>query len=332
MAAEHEAVRERAGVIDRSERGKIEVTGKDRATFLHGLVSNDVKGLAAGTGLRDGPPRRPREGDRAPRDPLPGRPPRPRDGPPPGRAAPGRDRPLSLLGAGRARGRDARRGVFSPSRARSRGRPWSSQSARPVPDLGRWQHVVVPWEGDGDPRRPHGGDGRGRLRPLGADGPARPTLGSAPGVGRPAGRDATRGTCSAWRLASSATASTWTRRTLLLEAPLPDSYSLNKGCYLGQEVIARITYRGHVNRKIVGFRLRRCADAARRRAGPGRGQGGRPDHERRPVTGPRHRAGPRVSCGGSTTSPGRGSRCRTGRCVALGRGRGAAVLPADPAA
>jgi folate-binding protein YgfZ len=43
--------------------------------------------------------------------------------------------------------------------------------------------------------------------------------------------------------------------TLLLEAPLPEAYSLNKGCYLGQEVIARITYRGHVNRKIVGFRL-----------------------------------------------------------------------------
>src|SRR5215470_1273678 len=49
-AAEHEAVRERVGLIDRSERGKIEVTGKDRATFIHGLVSNDVKGLAPGQG------------------------------------------------------------------------------------------------------------------------------------------------------------------------------------------------------------------------------------------------------------------------------------------
>ena len=43
--------------------------------------------------------------------------------------------------------------------------------------------------------------------------------------------------------------------TILLEAPLPDTYSLSKGCYLGQEVIARITYRGHVNRKITGFRF-----------------------------------------------------------------------------
>jgi folate-binding protein YgfZ len=43
--------------------------------------------------------------------------------------------------------------------------------------------------------------------------------------------------------------------TLLLEAPLDGAYSLNKGCYLGQEVVARITYRGHVNRKLVGFRF-----------------------------------------------------------------------------
>src|SRR5262245_27403892 len=49
-AAEHEAVRERAGVIDRSERGKLELTGKDRVTFLHGLVTNDVKGLSPGQG------------------------------------------------------------------------------------------------------------------------------------------------------------------------------------------------------------------------------------------------------------------------------------------
>jgi glycine cleavage system aminomethyltransferase T len=48
--AEHDAVRERAGLIDRSERGKIEVTGKERASFIHGLVSNDVKGLVPGQG------------------------------------------------------------------------------------------------------------------------------------------------------------------------------------------------------------------------------------------------------------------------------------------
>src|SRR5262249_7213244 len=38
--------------------------------------------------------------------------------------------------------------------------------------------------------------------------------------------------------------------TLLLEAPLEHVYSLTKGCYVGQETVARVTYRGHVNRKI----------------------------------------------------------------------------------
>ena len=34
-----------------------------------------------------------------------------------------------------------------------------------------------------------------------------------------------------------------------------DAISFNKGCYIGQESVARITYRGHVNRKLVGLNL-----------------------------------------------------------------------------
>ena len=44
--------------------------------------------------------------------------------------------------------------------------------------------------------------------------------------------------------------------TLPIEAGLEkDAISFNKGCYIGQESVARITYRGHVNRKLVGLRL-----------------------------------------------------------------------------
>jgi len=44
--------------------------------------------------------------------------------------------------------------------------------------------------------------------------------------------------------------------TLPIEAGLEKSaISFNKGCYVGQESVARITYRGHVNRKLVGLRL-----------------------------------------------------------------------------
>ena len=44
------AVRHRAGLIDRSDRGRLVVSGKDRASYLQGLVTNDVTGLSAGRG------------------------------------------------------------------------------------------------------------------------------------------------------------------------------------------------------------------------------------------------------------------------------------------
>jgi folate-binding protein YgfZ len=50
MAAEHRAVMTGAGVIDRSMLGKATVTGRDRAAFLQGMLSNDVKALQPGQG------------------------------------------------------------------------------------------------------------------------------------------------------------------------------------------------------------------------------------------------------------------------------------------
>ena len=44
------AVRGRVGVLDRRDRGVVEVTGRDRATFLHAMLSNEVKSLAPGQG------------------------------------------------------------------------------------------------------------------------------------------------------------------------------------------------------------------------------------------------------------------------------------------
>ena len=50
-AAEHRALTLAAGLVDRSMLGKVQVTGRDRQAFLHGMLSNDVKGLAPGQGL-----------------------------------------------------------------------------------------------------------------------------------------------------------------------------------------------------------------------------------------------------------------------------------------
>lgn len=48
---EYQAVRNGVGVIDISNRGRIEVTGKNRIQFLHNLVSNDVKSMQPGNGI-----------------------------------------------------------------------------------------------------------------------------------------------------------------------------------------------------------------------------------------------------------------------------------------
>jgi folate-binding protein YgfZ len=48
--AEHDALRETAGVMDLSFRSRICVVGNDRVRFLHGQVTNDVKKLRVGEG------------------------------------------------------------------------------------------------------------------------------------------------------------------------------------------------------------------------------------------------------------------------------------------
>jgi folate-binding protein YgfZ len=42
--------RERAGLIDRSDLGRIVVSGRDRASYLNGLLTNDIASLKAGEG------------------------------------------------------------------------------------------------------------------------------------------------------------------------------------------------------------------------------------------------------------------------------------------
>ena len=43
--AQYDAVVHAVGLIDLSDRGKLEVTGPDRVSFLHSMISNDVEGL-----------------------------------------------------------------------------------------------------------------------------------------------------------------------------------------------------------------------------------------------------------------------------------------------
>ena len=50
VAAEYRAARQAAALFDRSALGKISVTGRDRLAFLQGMLTNDVKGLQPGQG------------------------------------------------------------------------------------------------------------------------------------------------------------------------------------------------------------------------------------------------------------------------------------------
>jgi folate-binding protein YgfZ len=47
---EYERIHEGAGLIDVSQRGKIELIGPDAADFLHNLTTNDIRSLAPGAG------------------------------------------------------------------------------------------------------------------------------------------------------------------------------------------------------------------------------------------------------------------------------------------
>jgi folate-binding protein YgfZ len=50
LAEQVKAVRQGAGVADLSDRGKVRITGRDRATWLHGMTTNEVQSLQPGEG------------------------------------------------------------------------------------------------------------------------------------------------------------------------------------------------------------------------------------------------------------------------------------------
>src|SRR6476619_5524925 len=47
---DYERLREAVGLVDRSARGKLRLTGGEAADYLQGQVTNDVESLAPGTG------------------------------------------------------------------------------------------------------------------------------------------------------------------------------------------------------------------------------------------------------------------------------------------
>jgi tRNA-modifying protein YgfZ len=50
VGTDYRTITEACGLLDRSERGKLALTGADARSFLQGQVTNDVEGLASGAG------------------------------------------------------------------------------------------------------------------------------------------------------------------------------------------------------------------------------------------------------------------------------------------
>jgi folate-binding protein YgfZ len=50
LLEQHRALREGAGLVKRSDRGRIRLTGQDRRDYLQGLLTNDIVALSAGSG------------------------------------------------------------------------------------------------------------------------------------------------------------------------------------------------------------------------------------------------------------------------------------------
>ena len=272
-AAEYRALTRGAAVLDLGFRTLVRAVGPDRATFLQGMLTNDVERLAPGAGCAGAAADDPGARDRR----------RPRRGAADGAAARRRRARARRRSSPRSRRllvaddvelapaeATALLAVDGPDAARS------ARARRPRPVRARR---------DGGGRR----SGARRARQRGAR--RRRSCCTSPAAraavvwdalvaagARPCGMEALEGRrveVGVPRIGVDMGA-----KTLALEVPVEDAISITKGCYLGQEVVARGTARGHVNRRLVPPAARRTG-ARRRRAAGARRQGGRAAHHRR---------------------------------------------------
>ena len=252
-AAEYAAVRTRAGLLDHGHHGMLEVTGRDRAKFLHALVSNDIASVAPGHGvqatfldvhgkikvaltvwvLED----------------------RLLVLTPPGLAAKTMEDFDAYLFSEKAFFRDATGESTLLVLAGPEAPAMAAAMTGVTPAEATWSHVTGKL-GDRDVRVVRGAGATGEaeiwLVAEAADGPA---LWSAA-----LGQGATPVGLVAWdslrvEAGTALLGHDFDDTVLLPEIPFAHLVSYTKGCYIGQEVVVRIRDRGHVNRLLTGLRL-----------------------------------------------------------------------------
>jgi folate-binding protein YgfZ len=247
-AAEYAAVRHGVGLIDRGDLGALAVTGRDRASFLHALLSNDVKSLAPGQG------RRAALLDihgkvqvvlivLAGEDEL-------LVLTPPGMAAPTLEALDRYLFSEKAYFKDATEEIATLVLAGPDAPAMLGRFGGELPGEAPWANVKALIDG-AEVRLVRGGIETGETElwvvAHGADGARLWSLLMSAGA-RPVGfaaREALRIEAGTALYPHDVDDS-----VLLPEIPFDDLVSYSKGCYVGQEVVVRIRDRGHVNRHL----------------------------------------------------------------------------------
>jgi len=230
--AEYRALRERAAVIDLGFRTLVLASGADRVSFFQGMLTNDVA-----------------------------------------RLEPGRNRPALLLTIQGRVTADVRVAELGDALGldvdvRARDELLAALDKLLIADdveLAQADVALIGVEGPGAAdavARMPAGTRVLRGGELGADGVVVHTSSAdAPAVwdaivaagAQPCGMDALEG--RRVELVIPRIGLDMDQSTLALEVPVDFALSQTKGCYLGQEVVARGTARGHVNRKLVSMAL-----------------------------------------------------------------------------
>ena len=255
MAApeEYACVRSGVGLLDRGDFGVLELTGRDRATFLHALVSNEIKALGAGQGcaatlldvhgkvqvvvfvwVAD---------DRI------------FVVTPPAMAAKTAEALDHYLFSEKVAIEDVSREQALFVLAGPAARASVERLAGAVPPEKSWSHVAAKL-GDTPVRLVSGGRETGEpevwvMCALGDASKVRETLARA--GAQPIGREA----YESLRIEAGTPlyGHDVDESVMLPEIPFEDLLSHSKGCYPGQEVVVRIRDRGHVNRTLRGLAL-----------------------------------------------------------------------------
>jgi len=251
--AEQRAVRASVGVIDWSARGKVRVTGEDRLAFLDGLLTNDLKTLSVGHGLYaatldhkahvHGDMVVYHAGDHYLLETDPET----------------RERVTGYLNKllvsddvalTDVTSDHALFGVFGPS-----GAGLVSRTFGRFPGESPYDHLAVGLEDTTVriARSPYfGGDGFELWIPAGP-GVLSLWRSLVEGGGVPFGALA----ADALRIEAGRPqfGVDMDEHTLALEARLEAAISMTKGCYVGQEIVSRAVYQGHVNRVLVGLEI-----------------------------------------------------------------------------